>query len=199
MASTLARQGTSTGQPYSLARANQLNDQLEAGLGALAAPGVVTGATLTKTTGYSLSIAAGTFWAFGMLHTLAAPQAYTAAEASTTVYVWAKVARTPANQAVPTALDTYALSVTHNTTGTAPSSEHFLLGVLTTDGSGILTIENYPAGKYVRTAHAPLRPQRTTIPAGTLQVIASGEQAAIWGTLVIEGDLAIGGELRINE
>jgi hypothetical protein len=192
----LARQGASTGQPYSLARTNQLNDQLEAGLGALATPGVVSGGLVTKTTGYSVSIASGTtFWAFGMLHTLTDAQTYTAAVASSTVYLWGKVARSAASQSSPTALDTYALTVTHNTTGTSPGTEYFPLAILTTDGSGITAIESYPAGKYVRTAHAPLRPVRTTIPAGTLQVVAAGEQVVVYGDLTIEGELALSGEL----
>lgn len=197
--SVLARQGTGTVRPWSLTRDNQVRDQLEAGLGGIAAAGVAAGGEVTRTTGFGLEIASGTtFWAYGMLHTLSVAQAYTANSPSATVYVWGKITRTAANQANPADSDTYALTVTHNTTGVAPTSEYFPLAILTTDGSGITAINSAPPGKYVRVLQAPLRGQQDVVPSGVTGYVNQNDQVWLFDRLEISGALVIGGRVRID-
>lgn len=197
--SILARQGSGYVKPWSLERDNQTREQLEAGLGALAAPGVVSGGAVTKTAGFSVEIAAGTrIWAGGALFTLPLAQSYTAAVANSTVHLWGSVARVAADQEVPTALDSYTLAVTHNTTGQPPSAEHFRLAILTTNDSGISRLNDLPPEKYVHPVTHPFRPQRAAIPAGLVQYVNQGEQVWQYGELVIDGELAVGGEVRID-
>ena len=167
--STLARQGALTGKPYSLARDNQLRSQIEAAFTLGLGLGVVSGGRCVKTTGFSAQIAAGTvFWAEGVSLTLASAQTYTAAvidrSATAPIYIYAQILRTAASQSVAANLDTYTLDITYNTTGAAPSDAHFLIATHTTDGVGILTIDDAPQGKYLpMLRRVALVPKRLTV------------------------------------
>jgi hypothetical protein len=147
----LPLQGAATGKPWSLTRDTQLRTLLEGALQEVLSPGVISGGAVTATTGYSVEVASGSvFHLKGVLLTLSVAQAYTAAVASSTVYLWAKITRTAADQTQPTASDTYALTVTHNTTGVSPGAEYFCLAILATDAAGITSVNSDPPGKYAR-------------------------------------------------
>lgn len=151
---TLARQQTldaNTDRPWSLVRDNQLRAQLEAALTAAGlGPGILSGGSVSHVTGYTVQVENGSvILSEGVVRTLTDPQNYTAAVATSTIYLWAVLTRTAAASTEPTESDTYALTVTHNLTGVAPSALHFPLAVLTTDANGVVSIDDYPAGKYV--------------------------------------------------
>jgi hypothetical protein len=150
--STLALQGASTGQPWSLTRDTQLRSLLESAFDSLFGHGVISGGEFSQTTGFSGEVANGSvFYTEGVSLTLSAARAYTVTTPNAAeVYVWGLLQRTAATQSDPTASDTYALAVTENTTGTAPSSLYFPLAIVRTDGNGIAEIDNAPAGKFVR-------------------------------------------------
>jgi hypothetical protein len=184
---TLARQQTldsSNDQPWSLQRDNQLRSLLEGMFLTLYGPGVVSGCRVTPSTGFSVTIPSGSvFFAHGVVLTLSEDQSYTAAVASTAaVYLWAMVLRTQATQSSPTSSDTYSLSVTHNTTGAAPSDDHCCIAILTTGAAAIESIDNGPAGKFLR--QLPNLGQITITVSGTSTLTAAQARNRI---LVFEG------------
>lgn len=196
---TLARQATSDTDyaAFSLVRDNQLRTQLEAGLLAAIPSGVVSGCLLTKVSGFTVSIPSGAvFFAQGVTLTLGSAQQYTAGSAGT-VYVWAKILRTAGTFTDPLASDTYSLSVTHNTSGTAPSSDHFPLAILLTNAAGIQHIDNAPAGKYVPTV-AQWFPQSDSIATGAGATVDSGEQLYLRNKLTVRGYVKVRGLLTIE-
>lgn len=148
----LARQATSdtaTGTPRSLTRDNQLRGQLETSLDALLGQGVVSGGVVSHTSGLSVEVAAGSvFFSRGVTLTLGAAQSYTALVANQTAYLWGKLTRTAATVTSPTASDTYALSLSHNTTGVAPDAYSFCLASIDTSATTVLSIDNAPPGKF---------------------------------------------------
>src|SRR5687767_8619757 len=130
---SLARQMAAAGNKASLTRLNQLTDQLEAGFDAIHGKGVISGGYVNRTGNFAVSVeSTGTIlYAYGKTLTLASDAAYSSIPDHATVYLWGKITRTAADPTVPTAEDTYALSLTHNTTGVAPSADHFqLTGVI---------------------------------------------------------------------
>jgi hypothetical protein len=187
---------TSTGRPWSLPRDNALRDTLEAAFDAILPPGVVSGGTVTATTGYGVEVASGSvFWSSGVLVTLASAQAYAAAtNPSTTIYLWGKLTRTAGTQTDPTADDTHALTLTHNTTGTSPGAEYFPVATWATDGSGVTgSINNNPAGKFVRAVQQRGRLAKTITDANTTlsTVEASARILEISGTLTASRDIIL--------
>lgn len=185
---TLPRQQTldaSTGRRWSLARDNDLRDTLEAALLVMAPAGCVSGGLVTQTTGYSVRVASGSvFWAYGKLLTLAANQDYSGGSvASDTLYLWGAITRTAASGTDPTADDTYALTITHNTTAASPGSDYFLLAVYDTDGAGVLpaTIDSYPEGKFVRW-NSPNAAWKQPV-----QAASTANVASLSGTTTIDG------------
>ncbi len=155
---SLARQMASAGNKASLTRLNQLTDQLEAGFDATWGKGVVAGGFVNRTAAYGVSVESdGTIlYAYGKTLTLASDAAYNSIPDNATVYLWGKITRTAADPTAPTAEDTYALSLTHDTAGTAPSADHFLLaGPIDASGGGgtgivaQANINNTPVGKYL--------------------------------------------------
>ena len=194
--STLPRQHTNvqTGL-WSIVRDNQLRSLIEDALASLHGAGVVSGGKVTKTTGYSAEVAAGTvFFQEGVYLTLAAAQAYTAAVASDEVFIYGQITRTPANPSLPAAADAFALTITHNLTGITPA-DYFPLSVWLTDGSGILTIRD-PEGKYLKHT-SDLWQGKTEIAAANGAVIASDEQF-VASKLKASGPVRINGRLRIT-
>lgn len=175
---TLPRQGASSSQPWSLTRDSQARTELETALNALLGVGVLSGGKVTKTAAFSVEVASGTvLFAEGVSLTLSAAAAHTVA-GSPTIYLWGTITRTAATQSSPTASDTYALTLSHNTTGTAPSSLHFPLATITADAGGISSIDNAPAGKYVR-ALPNLGRQRLTLSGGTTTLTAAQYRSGI--------------------
>lgn len=190
--STLARQGDETGRDYSLVRDNQFRAQLEAFLDRQYGHGVVSGGQVSKVSGFTLKVADETVLAAeGVEITLEADQQYTIS-GTPTVYLWGLVERTAADQTDPAAEDTYALDLTHNTSGTPPSALHILLAIVTTDGSGIVSINNGPDGKFIRSA-SPLTTGRFTIAAGETAVVEDGHQVVGAGWTV-----EVGGAINVN-
>lgn len=150
---TLPRQVTSPATTYyhSTTRDNQLRTALESACQALGlASGIVSGGAVTKTAVFTVSLAISTkIICEGYVHTLAVAVEYTAAVPSDTVYVYATVTRTAAGAANPTVADTYALTITHNTTGISPGALYTPIAILTTDANEITAITE-PALKYAR-------------------------------------------------
>lgn len=197
--STLPLQGASYQQGFSLDRDTQLRTVLEDAFSALHGSGFLSGGLVTKTAAYSIAIASGSqLFAEGKRLTLSALAAYTATEGAGTVYVWGKITRTAATQATKTALDTYALTVTHSLTDSTPSGYQFRVAILTLNGSGITAIDSLPAGKYLRPLDAALVAQRETIPASTVEVVPAGSQVSLFGSLSVKGSLYLGGKVRVS-
>lgn len=150
---TFPRQVTTPSTTYyhSTTRDNQFRTALESACQALGlAAGIVSGGAVTKTAAFTVSLAISTkIVCEGYVHTLAAAVAYVAAVPSNTVYVFATVTRTAGGAATPTVADSYALTVTHNTTGASPGALYTPIAVLTTNASEITAITE-PAGKYAR-------------------------------------------------
>ena len=198
----LPSQGAATGKTWSLARDNQLGERLEASLQKLHGRGILAGGMVTQTAVWSVEIAAGTvFYDAGVSYELAEALGRTVAEASETLYLWARIVRTAANQALPAALDTYAVLLTHTVYSVAgdtpPAEDYSLVAILTTGVSGITAIESFPAGR-VRNLAAPLVPQRDTIEAVDVAVIGAGEQVLVFDSLTVAGTLCLGGKVRIS-
>lgn len=148
-----------TDAKLSLARAIQPLSQLEDSLTALFGRGVVSGGVVTSPAAFTARVPSGTvFFSDGYLLTLAADQDRSGLTASATNSLWGKITVTRANPANPDDADTYALTLTHNTTGSSPGAGYFLIAVLTTDGAGVTAIDNQPAGRWVR----PIAPAKGT-------------------------------------
>lgn len=152
---TLALQMAATGNDWSLTRDTQLRTQLETALSHIHGSGVVSGGYVSRTAAFAVEVANGTvFFTEGVTLTLSAAAAYSSLVAGTN-YLWGVITVTRANPTLPAASDTYALTLTHNTTGTAPSSRHFLLAEINCRTAGMdaqSDIENQPttATKYIR-------------------------------------------------
>lgn len=185
---------TDTDGVMSLTRAMQVITALETTALLVPGNGVLAGGFVTVVSGFSVRIPSGTkLLVEGYAYTLAANQEYSAASASTTVYLWATVTRTAALKTAPTAEDTYALTVTHNTTGSSPGSNYILMAVMTTSGSAVVAINNSPSGKYVRIAD-PLMARKTEVAAssgGTVQA----DETIITTRLLISGQVGVYGRL----
>lgn len=150
---TLASQAPDSdgyGNPPSLKRDIQALAQLEDSLTALVGRGVVSGGVVTSPAAFTARVPAGTvFFADGVLLTLAADQDRSGLDPSATVHLWGKITVTRASPANPNDPDTYALTLTHNTTGSSPGTGYFRIAVLTTGGAGVTAIDNQPAGKFI--------------------------------------------------
>lgn len=182
---TLALQMAATGNDWSLTRDTQLRTQLETALNHIHGTGVVSGGYVTRTAAFAVEVASGTvFFTEGVTLTLSAAAAYSSLVAGTN-YLWGVITVTRANPTQPTASDTYALTLTHNTTGTAPSSRHFLLAEINCRTAGMESqsdIENNPTGKYLKL------PSRVTVAEETVAIPA----ADIW--FIVTADFSDTGE-----
>lgn len=135
--------------PWSLDSDNQLRSVLETALAAVLGKGVVSGGAVTQTAAFTIEVATATvLFCKGVSLTLSAAASHSGLTPSTTNYLWGTVTRTARDRFTATALDTYALVLTHNTTGTPPSDEAIALATITTDGSGITGITEPTSGKY---------------------------------------------------
>lgn len=150
MSDLLPRQhGAGLTAPWSLDADNHLRSVLETALNSLLGKGVVSGGAVTQTAAFSVEVATGTVvFCKGVALTLGSAVPRTGLTPSSTNYLWGTITRSPRDRFTATALDTYTLDVTHNTSGTPPSDEAILLATITTDGSGITAINNGPSGKY---------------------------------------------------
>lgn len=198
MSATLPRpasSATATTAPLSLARSLQLGTVLEDAFTQLMGYGVISGGLVSATTGFGVQVASGTkFFCEGKVLTLSAAQAYNSiVEVSSTVYLWAKVLRANGGDATPTAEDSYSLAVTHNTTGTAPASSdapYFLLAVIKTGTASILSINNVPDGKYLRSTD-PLTQGKRTVAASDGAVVQADEE-------IVRSKVTINGVVGFN-
>lgn len=195
---TLPQNGTTTGHKNSLTRHIQLITALETTANSLFGNGVVSGGDISHVSGYTVQIAtASVLSGEGYLHTLSATQNYTAAEASTTVYVWGVITRTAADYTSGVAVDTYALTLSHNLTGARPSAAHFPLAILTTDGSGVTAIDNAPAGKYQRLL-AGTGGVRDTVGLHETCLVPGRHQLIIHQALTVRGTLTVRGQAVVR-
>ncbi len=187
-----ASSGTATTATPSLARAYQLVTTLEEGFTRTLGYGVISGGLVTVTSGFGVRVAnSSRFFAEGKVHTLSAVSDYNGiVETSTTVYLWGLITRTNGGDSLPAAEDTYTLTVSHNTSGTAPSALHFPLAVVKTDGSGVASINNGPEGKYLKVI-SPLWQGKTTIAATDGAVVAADEE-------LVRAKLTVNGVVTIN-
>ena len=197
---TLPRPGSTTADydaKLSLTRTLQMIGALEDGLASVLGSGVVSGGRVTHTTGYTIFIASGTvFFCGGYLLTLGSAQTYSAASASATVYVFAAITRTAANKANPTDLDTYALTVTHNTTGTSPGATYFPMAVLKTDGAGVLSIMDAPDGKKLK-IKSMFVTGANSLASTESECIGTNETRLVKGPITISGHLEVLGQLEV--
>lgn len=149
---TLVIQMAATGNDWSLTRDTQFRTQLETSFTNLHGSGVISGGYVTKTAAFAVEVASGTkLFHEGVSLTLSAAASYSSLEAGT-CYLWGKINVTRANPTLPATSDTYALTLTHNTTGTAPSADHFLLATIVAGTGGIAAqsdINQHPTGKYL--------------------------------------------------
>jgi hypothetical protein len=178
----------------SLERDTQLRTELEAGFDAALGKGVVSGGGVTKTAAYAVQIATGTkVFAYGMRITLSAPHSHTLTNtAAGTVYLWGKITRTPHSSASPTALDTFALTVTDTTSSTAPTADDFLLAVITVGSSAITSIEEWPAGKALDSVNM-VQSAPDTIAVGSVGVVESGRQIMLNRIFTVRGKAVVRG------
>lgn len=194
---TLPRQGASVNQRYSLVRSNDMAAVIGGGMEVLFGQGVVSGCNLFDNTGLSMKIPSGArFWLAGAAMSLSADQVFNGCADNATNTVWATIARTPASQSLPNASDTWALSVTSNTTDTAPDAWHFRLAKVTTKSGKITAIQNSLAGKFVPVADL-LRDGATLIPAGEGAYVPVNRSRVLAGSLVVNGCVAVDGRLRL--
>lgn len=149
---------SATSAKVSLARILQLIEAIQTGQDALLGRGILDGGVVTKTAAFSVSLATGTkITDSGMVHTLTAPKAYTAAVTSSDIFLWGILERTSADPMQPMALDTYDFRLAHTLTpaapieGSIPQDRWIPLSEWETDGSGIIdaSINDNPDGKYI--------------------------------------------------
>jgi hypothetical protein len=194
MADLLARQGAATARPYSLARDNQLRTLLEEAH-RYQGNGIVSGGAVTQTAAFTVELATATVVLVnGAPYTLTAAVSRSGLDPSTTNYVWGVLTRTAADQTLAANLDTYAFALSHNTTGSRPSTDHIPIAVVTTDGSGITAVRE-PADKYTRLTWLG---SRNTVEAWEELRVPAGHTQVVYGTFTIYGDLTIDGTLRIE-
>lgn len=156
------------GDLWSLVRDNQLRSQLETSLEYLHGHGVLIGGKVTKSAAFAVQVEASTvLYCQGVALVLSAAATYSSLVAGT-CHLWGVITVTRATQSNPAASDTYALTLTHNLTGTAPSSRHFLLATITVATAGIESndsIDNNPAGKQILyTRRVTVAAEPVTIP-----------------------------------
>ena len=149
MATAAKHFASGVGGIWSIYRDNQFIGQYETADFLKHGVGVLSGGKVSKTTGMGVEIETGSvFLCEGVTLTLAAVQPYTCTGTGT-IYLYGTITRTAASPTAPTALDTYALVVTQNTTGTAPTDQAIPLAIVVVGGS-VISIDNAPAGKYAR-------------------------------------------------
>jgi hypothetical protein len=200
---TLPANGATTAGYFSPTRDDQLRDELEDAWDSSLGRGVVSGGGVTKTAAFSVQVASGTvIVAYGVKLTLASAQTYSSIPASNTSYLWGKVTRTPAvytGSGATLNTDSYALTLTHNTTGVEPAGPpgYVLLAVVTADGSGITSIEEWPVGKWLDSANM-VQSAPDTIASGSVGVVESGRQLFINEEMTVRGELVVRGQVIVR-
>jgi hypothetical protein len=199
MPGTLPTQhANSLSAPWSIAADNQFRSTLETSLDAALGAGVVAGGGVTKTAAFAVEVAAGTqVFTEGVLVELLAALPRTGITPSQTNYLWGLVTRTARTRATPTSVDSWSLALTHNTTGIAPSALSVPLAVIVADGAGITSIEEYPAGKFLRVANLS-GGVRDTIALGEAGVVEAGHQLSLVDTLTVRGLQVVRGRIFVR-
>jgi hypothetical protein len=158
----------------------------------------VAGGGVVKTAAFAVEVAADTqVFTEGVLVTLTAAIPRTGIAPSQTNYLWGLVTRTARDRETATAVDTWALALTHNTTGTAPTDLSVPLAVIVADGAGITSIEEYPAGKFLRATNL-LAGTRDTVAAGEAAVVEASHQASLLESLTVRGLLVVRGKIFVR-
>jgi hypothetical protein len=175
MSDTQARQHSNAQSGgWSIVRDNQFHSMVETALNAMLGQGLLFG-TWAVTTGFTAELAAGSkIIQDGVIYELAAAQAYTAAVASSTLYIFGKIVRT-AGFPVRSAPDTYALTITHDTVITPPTG-YVLIDVWITNGSTITSLNNLTApGKHPALGNAlEVRAPASTVNRARVTAAATG-------------------------
>ena len=188
-----------TGNDWSLTRDTQLRTQLETSFDAIHGHGVISGGYVTRTAAFAVEVASGTvLYAEGVALTLSVAAAYSSLVPGV-CYLWGVITRTAANPTLPAASDTYALTLTHNTTGSAPSTLHFLLAECNCRTAGMLAqtdIENQPttATKYLRIPRTVTVAEATVpcAPGKTWRVECDFSAVGTWGDVGYRARLLCG-------
>lgn len=199
MADTLPTQHLTTQNArWSIFADNQLRDTLETGLAAALGVGVLAKGRVSKTAALAVEVETGTIlFCEGVAVTLGSAAGYSGLTAGTTNYLWGLVTRTARDRNTITALDTWALVLSHNTTGTPPSALHIPLATLSIPVSSITGIDDAPAGKYLRGIGAAGQ-VRHTVAAGEVLAVDSTYQASAVGTVTVRGKLAVRGRYYVR-
>lgn len=160
---------------FSIAADNLLRTKLEEAFAAAVGKGVIAGGAVTQTAAFAVEVATATIlFCEGVSVTLAAAAGYSGLTPSTTNYLWATITRTARDRSIATAVDTWALVLSHNTTGTAPSATAIPLATIVCDGAGITSISDPATGKYLdgnpATAEITVGTETTDVIGVTVQV-----------------------------
>lgn len=193
MSETLSRQHTNAQSArFSIAADNQLRTTLETGLHAALGAGVLAKGRVTKTAALAVEVETGTqFFTEGVALTLGSAAGYSGL-ANGTNYLWGLITRTARDRNTPTAVDTWALVLSHGASATPATAQHILLAIITAAGGTITAIENAPAGKYLK-GLAVAGQVRDTVAAGAVTAIDSGYQIAARNKMTIRGTAYVRG------
>jgi hypothetical protein len=199
---TLPENGATTAGYFSPTRDDYLRETLENYADSALGRGVVSGGAVTKTAAFTVQLASGTVLAArGVTYTLTSAISRSGLNASATNYVFARIART-----VPTYtgsgatlnLPTYSAELTHNTTGATPAGNGWILvAVVTTDASGITSIEEWPAGKMLDSVNM-VQSAPDTIAVGSVGVVESGRQLVLANGITVRGKLVNRGRVTVR-
>jgi hypothetical protein len=199
MADTLPTQHTTAQTArWSIFSDNQLRDTLETGLAAALGTGVLSKGRVTKTAALAVELETGTvLFCEGVALTLSVAAAYSGLTAGQTNYLWGLVTRTARDRNTLTALDTWALVLSHNTTGVAPTALSIPLAVISIPASAITGIDDAPAGKYLPVA-SRLGATKDTVALGDVAAIDSGYQVQVAEQMTVRGLLVVRGHLYVR-
>lgn len=196
MSGTLPQQhSNSQTASFSIAADNQLRDVLGAGLAAALGTGVLAKGRVTKTAALAVEVETATvFFTEGVALTLGAAAAYSGLTAGQTNYLWGLLTRTARDRSIATAVDTWALVLSHNTTGVAPSALSIPLATISIPSASITRIDDVPAGKYLQRGGQI----RETVPSGEVVAVESGYQVNARGVITVRGQLSVRGHYYIR-
>lgn len=199
---TLPENGATAAGYFSPTRDDYLRETLENYHDATLGNGVVSGGRLTKTGAFSAEMESGTVLASrGVKYTLTSALAQAGFTPSATNYWFARILRTTPTYTGSGAtlnLPTYSAQSTINTTGATPAGNGWILvGIVKTDGSGITSMEEWPAGKWLESANL-VQSAPDTIAAGTVGVVESGRQLVLANSISIRGRLVNRGRVTVR-
>lgn len=190
---------------FSQWRDTQFREVLGAALDAILGHGVIQGGMVEATGDLAAKMPLGTvFFAGGGIWRTTQDASWPSLDPVGPNYLWANPWRQPADlSAGPLSIqgqmqmDTFGVDLDQNTDGVPPWSMGICVAVIAMANSKISSIDNFPVGKFIGSAASGFPTQETIIPAGATRVIPAGAASIVGDDLQINGDLYVGGSLRI--